>query len=112
MSRSFQDPTLKKAVLVNSDTHEGDGIRLTLMPDGALFLEPGGWPHGTMDTSFDSPILLTPRQAEALYRFFDGPRVRDRMLDVLRRRLVKNPRTRKLIGAIDRHFDQAEQPGA
>lgn len=111
-THSFQDPKLKKAVLVNRDTRAGDGIRITLMPNGALYLEPGGWPDGAMDPSFNCPVLLTPQHTEALWRFFDGQRVRDRMLDLLRRHLSRNPHTRDLIRAIDRHFDQADPPPA
>lgn len=107
-TRSFQAADLTDVVLTNLDTHASDDLRLSLMPDGALFIEPGAWPDGTPSSSFDQPILLTPQQTEALWRFFDGPRVRDRMLDRFRRRLLRHgsPELRKLIRAIDRCFDQ------
>lgn len=101
-TRSFQDPEIKQVVLVNRDSQDSDGIRLLLMPDGSLFLEPGGWPHGAMSQSFNAPILLTAQQATALYTFFNGERVRNRMLDTLRRLLLKDPEVRPLFLEMER----------
>lgn len=115
-SHSFQDAEMKPVILVNRDTQQHDDIRLTLFPDGSLALEPGGWPHGKVDSLFSEPILLTPKQASALYTFFDGSRVRSRMLDVLRRLLLKDPATRPVFLEMEKIVRRAvkrrDQPAA
>jgi hypothetical protein len=96
--RTLQDPAMKTVILANANTRDRDGISIMLWPDGSLCLEPNGEPSKV----FEHFVMLTPQQTEALSRFFDGSRVRDRIADMLRRKLLRNPETRKLVQWMDR----------
>lgn len=103
--RSFQDPALKQTVLANPDSKEREGICILLFPDGTLILEPAGTPT---KGGINGIVSLTPQQALALQRFFNGSRVQDRLADMSRRNLMRNPHTRELVQWMDKMFDEHE----
>jgi hypothetical protein len=79
--RTFEDPETRKFVFVNvmgEDKKPGQ-LHTFLFPNGEMLIE----------TKAGECIHLTRSQTVDLYTFFDGSRVKKRMLDVLRAWLLK-----------------------
>jgi hypothetical protein len=98
-SRTFQKPEIKGRAISNGSLEERTGVGLHMFADGALILEPAGWPDGPMSDVFNTLILLEPATVLALARFLDAEHVRDRLLDV-RQRLDKSEATRQMLNNI------------
>ncbi len=95
--KRLEAPEMHKAIITNAGERTDPNFQLLLWPDGGLIIQ----------TKVGEVIDLTPEQTAALYSFFDGQRVKTRMLDVLRRQVYKiGPIGRKLIKAIDKEFSQ------
>lgn len=74
--KRFESPELSKSIIHDSAEK---GPTISLWPDGGLIIE----------TAPGELIDLTPAQATKLHAFFQAPRVKTRMLDVLRAKLWK-----------------------
>ena len=105
-TRTFQNADMKKKVITNERMQDHAAITLVMMPDGAICLQPAGWPHGKMSDLFNTLIMLEPREVLALARFLSAEIISDRLLDV-RQRLDKSPATRELLNDIARIRRQA-----
>ena len=96
MQPSFQDPTIASACL-----HErAAGCGFTLFPDGSLALD-----FEQCDL-IRQPVLLDPDQAIALYHFVKRDRVERRLLDAMRRSLIRSKAGRAFVREVDKLFGQ------
>jgi hypothetical protein len=99
--KKFEAPELRKSII--HDKLE-KGLNVYLWTDGGLIIE----------TAPGELIDLTPAQTADLFVFFSAPRVKTRMLDVLRAKLWKaGGACREIIRIIDKTPPfKADQPTA
>lgn len=94
---------------VLADQFADAAIDVLLWPDGSLVLTPTG---EQKDDLFRESVMLTPAQATALYQYFQRERVRNRMLDTIRRLLHRDPESRPLLREIEKIIRQDKRAKA
>jgi hypothetical protein len=91
--KKFETPELRKSALINYTEDAKKDFQIILFGNGEIIMQakPG------------KCIFLTRAQAVDLYTFFDSPRVKTRMLDVMRAHLwAAGGICRELIRFIDK----------